>query len=161
METYQVGLISLAILLLLVSLVIFSWRRKAKQQNLSIKAPTFLEHQENGLRCLYVATVFTNQPLQRLVAHGLTHRGFASVAIEPEGIAIYRVGEKSFLIPWSDYLNQDQASAVIDKAVENDGLVVLNWRLGTEFISTYLRFASTKNQLEFKSQLSERTESIK
>lgn len=156
METYQVGLITLGISFALGVLVYLSWKRKIRKQDAAIEMPIVLVPSGEGIECLYVATVFRDRPLERVLAHGLAYRGFGKVAVEPEGVAIYRRGENSFLIPSTNFISYGSSTAVIDKAVEKDGLVVLNWKLGDTELSTHLRFAAKANRDKFTKGLIEK-----
>jgi hypothetical protein len=95
METYQVGLIALAIFVLLSFLVYRSWVSKMRKQDELIQAPQLLEFSPLGEKAQYVATVFAGRPLDRVVGHGFAHRGNASVLVSPNGVSIYRTGENA------------------------------------------------------------------
>lgn len=153
METYQVGLIALAIFVLLSFLVYRSWVSKMRKQDELIQAPQLLEFSPLGEKAQYVATVFAGRPLDRVVGHGFAHRGNASVLVSPNGVSIYRIGENSFLIPAQDVLSISQESAVIDRAVETDGLIAIRWNLGGAELQTYLRFVGVSERSAALSKL--------
>ena len=71
------------------------------------------------------------------------------------GVAIYRTGEKNFLIPSDQLLGVSQTTAVIDKAVEKDGLVSIQWDLGGTSLETHLRFVGASERSTVLSQLKE------
>ena len=155
METYQVGLIALAIFVLLSFLVYRSWVSKMRRQNELIQAPKLLEFSSLGEKSQYVATVFAGRPLDRLLCHGFAHRGNATVLVSPDGVAIYRTGENSFLIPAKDVIGISQESTVIDRAVETDGMIAIAWNLGDTEIQTYLRFVGASERSAVLSKLKE------
>lgn len=140
METYHVGLIALALFALLGGLFYLAWVSKIRKQEKVVQAPLFIENTGSGERAQYVATVFSGRPLDRLVGHGLAHRGNASVLVSSEGVSIFRTGESSFLIPSKDLLDFSHGSAVIDRAVEKDGLTSIRWKLGDTELETHIRF---------------------
>ena len=144
METYQVGLIGLAIFALVALLAFYSWRRRISLQQSLIQKPAEVAGSSAGFKCLYVATTFADRPLERVVAHGMAHRGKAFLLITDSGLEVSRVGEFSFFIPKSDLISIGSVSAVIDRAVENNGLVSIKWRLGAQEIESHFRFVDTK-----------------
>jgi hypothetical protein len=143
-ETYQVGLIGLAIFALVALLAFYSWRRRISLQQSLIQKPAEVAGSSAGFKCLYVATTFADRPLERVVAHGMAHRGKAFLLITDSGLEVSRVGEFSFFIPKSDLISIGSVSAVIDRAVENNGLVSIKWRLGAQEIESHFRFVDTK-----------------
>jgi hypothetical protein len=155
MQTYQVGLIALAIFALLALFAFWSWVSRIRKQESVIQEPKFLVGETKGQTAFYVATTFAGRPLDRVVAHGLAHRGKANVLVSDSGVTIYRTGEKNFLIPSDQLLGVSQTSAVIDKAVEKDGLVSIQWNLGGTSLETHLRFVGAAERSTVLSQLKE------
>ena len=144
METYHVGLIALGFFALFILFAFLSWRRKIKAQEKVVSKPQAIEDSGNGLRCFYVATTFAGRPLDRVIAHGLAHRGHAGLLVTSEGVQVSRTGEVGFLIPSSDLLEVSKGAAVIDRVVEKEGLVVLRWRLGSTELETHFRFVDAQ-----------------
>jgi hypothetical protein len=66
--------------------------------------------------------------------------------VSSDGVAIYRTGEASFLIPAKEILGLSSDSAVIDRAVEKDGLTSIRWKLGATEVETYLRFVGASER---------------
>lgn len=143
METYQVGLIALGLFSLLAIIALITWRRRMAAQAFSLEMPTGIESSPAPSNCFYVATTFSERPLERVIAHGLAHRGHARLAVVGSGVEVSRVGEFSFLIPTADLIELSLGSAVIDRAVEKEGLVVIKWRLGTVELQTHFRFVDS------------------
>ena len=104
---------------------------------------------------LYVATVLSQSPLNRIWAHGLGSRGKANVYLSDQGISIERKGERDFLVPSPDLRGITKESATIDKGVERDGLLAIHWSLGGKQISTHLRVI--ENSKEFEKELRKMT----
>jgi hypothetical protein len=146
METYHVGLIAIAIFVLLSVLSYLSWVSKIRKQEKLLRSPQYLEDTGLGLKAQYVATVFAGRPLDRVIGHGLAHRGNAAVLVSSDGVAIYRTGEASFLIPAKEILGLASDSAVIDRAVEKDGLTSIRWKLGATEVETFLRFVGASER---------------
>lgn len=142
-ELYQVGL---AFILLLISVFVWAgvaWKKKSKAQGTEIAAPVFIEFDNQGSSGFYVATTFAGRPLDRVSAHGLGFAGKANVDVSGEGVAISRIGEKSFMIAKKSLIDLSRTSGVIDKVVEKDGLLSLRWNLGTNALESHFRFSSS------------------
>lgn len=144
METYHVGLIALGIFALFVLFAFLSWRRRIAAQEKIVLKPQEIEASDAGLKCFYVATTFAGRPLDRVIAHGLAHRGHASLSVTTAGVEVSRTGEVGFLIPSADLLLVSKGAAVIDRVVEKEGLVVLRWRLGSSVLETHFRFVDVQ-----------------
>jgi len=153
METYQVGLIALAGFGLLWIAAARTWGTKTRKQNQKYPQPKQTPYATSGIECFYVATTVANRPLDRVLAHGLAHRGKAYVEVLNGSLLIRRKGETSFAIPVSDLTSLDKATAVIDKAVERDGLTVLSWNLGEHELQTHLRFPVSADRAVFIAQI--------
>jgi hypothetical protein len=154
-QTYQVGLLGLLVFGIFVAIAFLTWRSKGIKQARYIEAPLFIDSNPEGIQGFYVATTFGGRPLDRVVAHGLAHRGMAFVQARADGLAIYRRGESSFLIPKAAIIGASRTSAVIDRAVEKDGLVSVKWRLGTEELETHFRFVGASDRQAILSDLDE------
>ena len=154
METYQVGLIGLALFMVLALLAYSSWRRRISKQQMALQKPIEVSGSSAGLKCFYVATTFADRPLDRVVAHGLAHRGEAFLSFIPSGLEVSRTGEVSFLIPKLDLIEVDEVSAVIDRAVEKNGLISIKWKLGSEELESHFRFVDASLRTRSLSELS-------
>lgn len=148
METYQVGLIALGLFSLFAITALITWRRRMAVQALLLEVPVGIESSFAATNCFYVATTFSERPLERVIAHGLAHRGHARLAVTGSGVEVSRVGEFGFLIPAADLIEVSLGSAVIDRAVEKEGLVVIKWRLGAVELQTHFRFVSSELRSE-------------
>ena len=148
METYQVGLIALGLFSLFAITALITWRRRMAVQALLLEVPVGIESSFAATNCFYVATTFSERPLERVIAHGLAHRGHARLAVTGSGVEVSRVGEFGFLIPAADVIEVSLGSAVIARAVEKEGLVVIKWRLGAVDLQTHFRFVSSELRSE-------------
>ena len=146
METYQVGLLALGLFGLFSIIAVVTWHRRMAAQQLVLPVPIAIENSLIGNNCFYVATTFSDRPLERVIAHGLAHRGHARLAITATGLEVSRIGEQSFRIPKRDLVEVSMGSAVIDRVVENNGLVVINWKLGQVELQTHFRFVDNDHR---------------
>lgn len=148
------GVIGLAIFAMLAIFALYSWRRRIFMQQMLIQKPVEVASSAVGLKCLYITTTFADRPLERVVAHGMAHRGWAFLLVTESGLEVSRIGELSFLIPKADLIKIGSVSAVIDRAVEKDGLVSIKWKLGSQDIESHFRFVDTKIRSSSLAQLS-------
>ena len=146
METYQVGVIALALFAFLAGLAFYSWRRRIAKQASFLEAPEFVDGNEDGFKSFYVATTFVNRPLERVVAHGFAHRGIAYLSLSKDNLVVSRLGEKSFAVPVSAISSVSTNSSVIDRAVEKNGLLTISWRLGGEVVDSHFRFVNAEHR---------------
>lgn len=146
METYHVGLMGIGAFVVMIGIAFVSWRRRIKSQEAMLSKPVLIEANDSGHKALYVATTFADRPLDRVIAYGLAHRGFCSISVSSLGVDISRVGEASFRIPGSSALSVSGSAAVIDKAVEKNGLVSIRWRLDSAELETHLRFVDSNER---------------
>lgn len=101
----------------------------------------------------YVATVFADRPLHKVVVGGLAFRGKAQIIVTNEAIGIERVGEESFVIKQDALIAISRESATIDRAVETGGLLSLTWSLGGTAVATQLRIDREADNVELASAL--------
>ena len=148
METYQVGLIALGLFSIFAIIALITWRRRMSAQALLLEVPVGIESSFAATNCFYVATTFSERPLERVIAYGLAHHGYARLAVTGSGVEVSRVGEFGFLIPAADLIEVSLGSAVIDRAVEKEGLVAITWRLGAVELQTHFRFVSSELRSE-------------
>ena len=87
----------------------------------------------------YVATTTEGDLLDRIVVHGLGHRGAARIGVQPAGVLVDRVGERPLWIPRTSFLGVRLGSGQAQKAYEAGGVILLAWRLGDRRVETGLR----------------------
>ena len=138
---------ALILLVLIIGLNIYlSVGRKRKQQEASLPEPFTQQSFEPLFDCFYVATVFANNPLERVWAHGLGPRGKAVIGRFESELVIGRVGERSFAIPVRSIEHLGRGGATIDRGVEKSGLVQIGWKLGDASLLTSLRITSNQEK---------------
>lgn len=150
-EKYVVAAVSAALFGLFVFLAIRAWRRRASGQEALYEAPA-PELQLKGEptftgSALYLASTVTDEPLNRITGHGLGFRSRVAISVYPEGVEIDGAGLR-FAIERSQIASCLAGSVVIDRAVEEKGLVLLRWSAGSE-IDSYFRFGSAAEQKDF------------
>ncbi len=95
----------------------------------------------------YVASVATEDWLDRVAAQGLGMPGRAEVAVGPPGIAIRREGEAALFLPAALIEDVSTARGMAQEVYERDGLVAVTWRSGERRITTGLRMARPEDQV--------------
>jgi hypothetical protein len=139
--------IVLAFLLLLLALMLFGWRRRQRSQAgfpRPLGLPDNLGAETLTAPAFYVATTIAAEPLNRIAVAGLGYRARATVGITDQGMRLSIPGQDPIYIPASDILTVEKATWVIDRVVEQDGLVLLRWALGEQGtarteVDSYLR----------------------
>jgi hypothetical protein len=147
-----IGALAIALVVAIALLVYRSNRSLRKKQEQVTPAPQLISAL-NGVSGYYVATVYADGPLNKFWGHGLGARGQAQFAITPNGLAISRDGEASFLIPSKAISAIGHQSATIDKAVEKDGLLLVDWTLGETKLTTVIRIVEQKVRKDFEASL--------
>jgi hypothetical protein len=159
MQKYFVALISIAVLATLVSLAVRAWRRRAAQHEVQLGE---VARNLSGLEIFstdgsYVATTFANDPLNRVMAHGLGARGSANLVVTTDGLLLERAGEQNLAIPKTSILSVGLLHGTIDRVVEPDGLVAITWNLGGTELQTSLRIVDAGIRKNFIGHLTELT----
>jgi hypothetical protein len=148
-----------AIIVFLVIAAFRAWRSRSNAQEAQFGAPLeWLEHPSGGRQWTnvqYVATTIQNQPLERISAHGLGARGFGKITVSNDGVLIERNGERAVGIPVAQLQGVSKTSAAIDRSVEKDGLIQLDWQQDGFALSTYFRATSTETRKQLFEKLSE------
>lgn len=142
-------LLLVALFLVIVVLMRLGWRRRGRSQA-DLPAPQpdtpldeIGETAEIGpLEAVYVATVLADQPLERVVAHGLGARSTAQVTVGSAGTwRLERSGAPSLTIAADAVQTIDSAPGMVGKFIGGDGVLVIRWRLGDHLLDTGLRLA--------------------
>lgn len=149
--TFAIIMIAIAALILLGMWL--GWRARARRHG------GFAEHGAALVgvvlaefpRASYVSTTPIGAPLERLSIPGLRYKGFADLAIRADGVTVAVTGESPVHLPANRVLGTGVASRRVGKAVERDGLSLLQWQAtdGREVESSF-RFTDPAEQLRFE-----------
>lgn len=139
-------LVTVAATLLLIAVLVFAWWRRTRR-DAALVAPASDLPAGTPLRAgftgFYVATTAHDQPLERLAVRGLGFRSRVDVAVADAGIAL-DLGATRILIPRDRLVAVGQSTVAIDRVVEPEGLVRLDWRIADDrVVDTYLRLQDT------------------
>jgi len=126
------------------------WRARAARQADLPALPPVPEHPGpgGGVPGLYVATTTADDLLDRIVVHGLGHRGRATLRVAPSGVLITRVGEPSIWIPVAALRAVRLGSGQAQKAFEAGGLILVRWALGPRELETGFRGDDPQQHVE-------------
>jgi hypothetical protein len=122
-------LISIAVALLFS--LVWAWLRRTRRDG-GIVAPTGEGPAAAAVladfRVLYVATTKHGEPLERLAIAGLGFRSKADLSVTDAGIAVDLTGRPRIFLDLTRLVAASQATVAIDRVVEPDGLVRIDWR---------------------------------
>jgi len=157
---YPIMAVLVTALVLFLAIAAFrAWRSRANSQEAQFSAPAeWLEHPSGGRQWTgiqYVATSVLGAPLERVSAHGLGARGFGKITVSRDGVLIERNGERAIGIPFASLRGVQRTSVAIDRAVEKDGLIQLDWEQDGFSLSTYLRATSTETRKQLFEELTQ------
>ncbi|KQQ01401.1 MULTISPECIES: PH-like domain-containing protein [unclassified Rathayibacter] len=145
MDRTVVTIAFVVLLLLVFGGMILSWRaRRRRSASLAPEAvpSSTLGAEVEAVELPYVATTRFEQPLERVVLPGLGFRGRSTLRLHERGVVIAPVGERETVIPAALLRGAGEGSYVIDRAVEEGGLLVVSWSpRGDETVDSYLRVA--------------------
>ena len=126
----------------------WGWRRRGRsQQHLPAPDASGLEPLGEGIAhgpvdAVYVDTVLAEQPLERVVAHGLGQRSKAAVSLGDGGSwHLEREGAPDVTIPAAAVAELASGPGMAGKFIGGDGLLIIRWRLGDQLLDTGLRLA--------------------
>lgn len=142
MTQVEAGSLMLALMALALGLAWWGWRRKQSKfahlgQYLVFDTPT--EQSLFDSAALYVATTLSGQPLERVAVGPLAYRAKATLSLFPSGLSVSIPGQRPFLISQESDIHAGVATWTIDRVVEPEGLVVVQWSLGPETVESYFR----------------------
>ena len=143
-------------LLFLIAVVVFSvraWKNRSKKQKDSFDEPGELllgaDDPLYAAEGMYVATTYCENKLDRITAYGLGFRGNGAFLVCRDGIQIYRDGERDLAISKSHILAIEPDQATIDRAVEKDGLLRIDWTAEAATLSTFIRIVDDRTRKEW------------
>lgn len=143
----------LAVVCVLAALVLGmrrGWRSRAARQAWIPRpadAPHLADPAAGPFAVQYVATTMTGDWLDRVVVHGMGHRGRAVAAVHEQGVLVQRTGEPDLFIPAVDISSVRLDRGLAQRVFEAGGLVVISWRLGPASLDTGLRGDDAQSHL--------------
>ena len=155
MDRYFLLGIVLAFLALMLALAAFGWFLRARRQRgipSTVEAPTELTGSRE-FAGFYVSTTSATDPLDRIAVRGLGFRSRTTVIVAAEGILIPIKGQADVFIPAADLRKVGRATWTIDRGVEPDGLVVVDWTLGERELASYFRVDEPAGLLDAVTEL--------
>ena len=97
----------------------------------------------------YVSTTPVGEPLVRVAAPGLRYRGRARIAVHSDGITIAVTGEDPVHLSLEHLRGSGSAGVRVGKAVERDGLALVQWSSDDRELESGFRFDSVEEQRRF------------
>lgn len=158
MDRSVLMLIVLAVLIALLALMLVGWRGRQRRQRDLGRPATVPQDPGADLfsaRGFYVATTLAGDPLARVAVGGLGYRSRATVTATEAGLILAIPGQERIFLPRENVLGVDRATWTIDRVVEQDGMVLVRWRLpaadGYIDVDSYLRFTDPQESTAFQS----------
>ena len=152
-------ILMLSIAIVVLALMWFAWRARAKRDTAALSAVSAGPGLAGELvarfpRASYVSTTPVGSPLERVSVPGLRYKGFADVELRSDGVSIAVTGERPVFIGAGDILGSATAGSRIGKTVERDGLSLLRWRVSAadndvRELESSFRLAGPREQLRF------------
>ncbi|MCA4131362.1 hypothetical protein [Arthrobacter sp. M4] len=142
MDKILPGLAVLSIILVIFALLWLGWRNRLRRQAGVVQLPEVPRQlSPAGITAegQYVATTTAGDWLDRIAVHGLGLRSNAELSVHAEGVLFDRQGKGPLFIPKEALAGCHQESGMAGKFVEKDGLVVVNWSLGSHSLDTGFR----------------------
>lgn len=136
-------LVIVGVAAVLLGLLVWAWRRRAKRDSARLIAVGELPEGTTTRAVfdgLYVATTVHDAPLERLAAPGLGFRSRATVTVADAGVAVDLTGQSRFVLTRDRIVDVAQSTVAIDRVVEKDGLVRVSWRTDAgSVVDSYFR----------------------
>lgn len=140
-------MIMIGVAVVLLALLAWGWvRRSRRDRDYAIpvgEIPAGARVRDE-IPVMYIATTAHGEPLERLALPGLGYRSRADVTVTDRGLALDLTGQPRLFLPTARVREVSQATVVIDRVVERDGLVRVTWLLDRPGhdpvpVDTYLR----------------------
>ena len=152
--------IVLVFLALMLALMLLGWQaRKRRQKTLGYPDPVPADPgvEQGRFDGFYVATTMAGDPLNRVAVRGLGFRSRAVFTVTGGGVILALRGQAEVFIPVSALREVTRATWTIDRVVEEGGLVLISWNLGSTSssasdastaVDTYLRLTESSALLD-------------
>ncbi len=134
--------IVVAVMLVLLGLLALGWYARRRRQA-AIAQPATVPSDPGSFvgqfAGKYVATTVSGDPFDRIAVHGLGFRGSVAVTVTNAGLVVQIAGENGIWIPREALRGIRRATWTIDRAVETNGLHLIEWSLGDRVVDSYFR----------------------
>ena len=88
---------------------------------------------------LFVGTSFAADWLDRVAVHDLAHRAAGWIVVATDGVHVEREGLPDLYLPFASIEQATTGDALAGKVVGKDGLLLLDWRLGSSLLTSGFR----------------------
>jgi hypothetical protein len=88
---------------------------------------------------LFVGTTFADDWLDRVAVHDLAHRAAGWIRLDTAGVTVEREGLPDLFLPYADVERASLGDALAGKVIGKDGMVLLDWRLGSRLLTSGFR----------------------
>jgi len=88
---------------------------------------------------LFVGTTFAGDWLDRVAVHDLAHRAAGWIRLDTAGVTVEREGLADLFLPYGDIERVSLGDALAGKVIGRDGMVLLDWRLGSRLLTSGFR----------------------
>lgn len=139
----------LAVTALVVWLMWRNWRGRADRQSWVVLPTLPGKDFESDYEFLarYVASVSTEDWLDRIAVHGLGVPGRSEVLVGSTGVLLRREGALDLFLPAGDILEVTSAKGIAQEVYERDGIVAITWRSGGRSVTTGLRMPGSADHV--------------
>ena len=136
-------LLTLAAVIGLYLLMLKGWRgRQRRQSDLPPPPPAPAVRGEvlvPAVPGVFVGTTFTDDWLDRVAVHDLAHRASGWVVVAADGVHVERDGLSDLYLPYDLISAAAPGDALAGKIVGKDGLLLVDWRLGSRRVTSAFR----------------------
>ncbi len=88
---------------------------------------------------LFVGTTFADDWLDRVAVHDLAHRSAGWLVVTADGVHVEREGLPDLYLPYGVIVRAFLGDALAGKVVGKEGLLLLEWRLGSRLLTSGFR----------------------
>ena len=136
-------LLTLAAVIGLYLLMLKGWRsRQRRQSDLPPPPPAPAVRGEvlvAAVPGLFIGTTFRDDWLDRVAVHDLAHRASGWLVVATDGVHVERDGLSDLYLPYGLIDAAAPGDALAGKFVGKDGLLLVDWRLGSRRVTSAFR----------------------